>query len=98
MEANGADFDAREMGFPYWVARRRRGSTLGRPQSNCAFDDPIAGGLVAMTSVLALYAEGCSRFRTGGSAENRASIAANLSLGYVIDEEWVTLAPPEVNV
>lgn len=34
------------------------------------------------------------QFRTGGSADNPAIIAANAALGYVIDEHWLTLTPP----
>lgn len=37
---------------------------------------------------------GVEVFRTGGAVENAAILATNRSLGYVIDEEWVTLAPP----
>jgi hypothetical protein len=44
-------------------------------------------------SVLALLADGVTRFRTGGSADNAAILAANDVVGYVRDEEWVTLAP-----
>jgi hypothetical protein len=42
--------------------------------------------------VLALTAEGVTRFRTGGSVDNVAILRANEALGYVRDEEWVTLA------
>lgn len=49
------------------------------------------GAAVKAASVLALADEGVSRFRTGGSAENAAILAANSTLGYVRDEEWVTL-------
>ncbi|MFK3669200.1 acetyltransferase [Leifsonia aquatica] len=45
-------------------------------------------------SLLALDAAGVRGFRTGGSADNAAIIAANAALGYVRDEEWLTLAPP----
>ncbi|WP_223246596.1 GNAT family N-acetyltransferase [Curtobacterium sp. ER1/6] len=44
-------------------------------------------------SVRVLAGEGVRRFRTGGSADNRAIIRANQRLGYVTDEEWVTLEP-----
>ncbi|MBF4588694.1 GNAT family N-acetyltransferase [Curtobacterium sp. VKM Ac-1395] len=44
-------------------------------------------------SVLALLADGVTRFRTGGSADNAAILAANDVVGYVRDEEWVTLEP-----
>jgi hypothetical protein len=44
-------------------------------------------------SVLALLADGVTRFRTGGSSDNAAILAANDVVGYVRDEEWVTLAP-----
>lgn len=46
---------------------------------------------VKAASVLALSAEGVTRFRTGGSADNAGIIRANTVLGYVRDEEWVTL-------
>ncbi len=50
---------------------------------------------VKAASVLALRTSGVERFRTGGSAENPGIISANTALGYVRDEEWVTLAPPD---
>lgn len=50
------------------------------------------GAAVKAASVLALLAEGVEVFRTGGAAENSAILATNRSLGYVIDEEWLTLA------
>jgi hypothetical protein len=34
-----------------------------------------------------------SRIRTGGSADNAPIMAANATLGFVIDEHWVTLQP-----
>ncbi|WP_144805305.1 GNAT family N-acetyltransferase [Curtobacterium sp. BH-2-1-1] len=49
------------------------------------------GTAVKAASVLALLDAGVTRFRTGGSADNPAIIAANTALGYVRDEEWVTL-------
>lgn len=45
-------------------------------------------------TLLALDADGVRRFRTGGSAENAAILAANTALGYVRDDEWLTLAAP----
>lgn len=51
------------------------------------------GTAVKAASVLALLDAGVTRFRTGGSADNPAIIAANTALGYVRDEEWVTLEP-----
>ena len=50
----------------------------------------IATALKA-TSVLALMGRGIERFRTGGSFDNPAIQRANAALGYVIDEEWLTL-------
>ncbi|MEG8034485.1 hypothetical protein QP157_03855 [Sphingomonas sp. LR61] len=47
---------------------------------------------VKAASVLVLAAEGVTRFRTGGSADNTAILRANDAVGYVRDEEWVTLA------
>jgi GNAT superfamily N-acetyltransferase len=49
------------------------------------------GQAVKAASVLALVTTGTTRFRTGGSADNAAIAAANAALGYVRDEEWVTL-------
>lgn len=46
---------------------------------------------VKAASILALTSEGITRFRTGGSADNAAILRANATLGYVRDEEWVTL-------
>lgn len=47
-------------------------------------------------SVLDLLDTGVTVIRTGGSSENVAVLAANTSLGLVVDEEWVTMAPPPV--
>lgn len=52
------------------------------------------GSAVKAASVLALLRDGVEVFRTGGAAENTAILAANQRLGYVIDEEWITLEPP----
>jgi len=49
---------------------------------------------VKAASVLALLLDGAKCFRTGGSHDNVASLAANTSLGYTIDEAWLTLAAP----
>ncbi|WP_420367187.1 acetyltransferase [Curtobacterium sp. L1-20] len=49
------------------------------------------GIAVKAASVLTLAAEGVTRFRTGGSADNVAILRANDAVGYVRDEEWVTL-------
>jgi GNAT superfamily N-acetyltransferase len=54
------------------------------------------GSAVKAASVLALLADGHRRFRTGGATENGASVAAAHSLGYIVDERWLTLAPPVV--
>ncbi|MFI2101714.1 GNAT family N-acetyltransferase [Isoptericola sp. NPDC019693] len=54
-------------------------------------------GLAAAVKALSLgelRAAGVRRFRTGGAAENAAIIAVNESLGYVRDEEWLTLDHP----
>lgn len=51
------------------------------------------GTAVKAASILALSAAGVTRFRTGGSADNNAITRANAALGYIRDEEWVTLAP-----
>lgn len=49
------------------------------------------GTAVKAASILALAADGVTRFRTGGSAENTAILRSNDAVGYVRDEEWVTL-------
>lgn len=51
------------------------------------------GAAVKAASVMSLADEGRMRFRTGGDAGNAASVGANLALGYVVDEEWLTFAP-----
>ncbi|SDZ32123.1 hypothetical protein SAMN05216554_3256 [Herbiconiux ginsengi] len=48
------------------------------------------GSAVKSASVLALSEQGHVRFRTGGSMDNPASIAANRAVGYERDEEWLT--------
>ena len=53
------------------------------------------GAGVKAASVLALLGAGVMAFRTGGSRENAAIIAAGAALGYRIDEEWLTLEAPE---
>ncbi|WP_052129241.1 N-acetyltransferase [Clavibacter michiganensis] len=53
------------------------------------------GRAVKAASVLALRDAGIETFRTGGSRENAAIIAAGTALGYRIDEEWLTLHAPE---
>lgn len=50
------------------------------------------GSAVKAASVRARLDAGFTTFRTGGAAENVAIIAVNRALGYVFDEEWVTLA------
>lgn len=52
------------------------------------------GRAVKAASVLALLAAGVEVFRTGGAAESAAILAANRGLGYIIDEQWITLDPP----
>jgi GNAT superfamily N-acetyltransferase len=49
---------------------------------------------VKAASVLAVAEAGVQRLRTGGSADNTAIIRADEALGFVLDEEWVTLALP----
>ena len=51
------------------------------------------GVAVKALSVLTLVDDGVERFRTGGSADNAGILRANALLGYVRDEEWVTLEP-----
>lgn len=63
------------------VARNHRGQHLSEA--------------VKASAVLELSDHGIRVFRTGGSAENLAIIAANAALGYVQDEEWFTYAPPD---
>ncbi|GAB2677558.1 hypothetical protein [Kribbella swartbergensis] len=45
-------------------------------------------------SLLALARDGVTVVRTGGSEENRGILPANQSLGFGIDEHWVTMTPP----
>lgn len=52
------------------------------------------GSAVKAASMLALFSGDVRRCRTGGSIDNPAIIAANAAVGYVRDEEWVTLADP----
>ncbi|MDN5775540.1 MAG: hypothetical protein L0H96_01350 [Humibacillus sp.] len=45
-------------------------------------------------SLLALARHGVTLVRTGGSDENRGILATNASLGFHVDEHWITLAAP----
>lgn len=56
------------------------------------------GAAVKASSVLGLLADGTETFRTGGSALNPAILAANHRVGYVVDERWLTFAPPAAPV
>lgn len=51
------------------------------------------GTAVKAASLLGLLREGVDVFRTGGAEGNSAILHANQSLGYVVDEEWLTLSP-----
>lgn len=62
------------------VAARRRGLGLSTA--------------VKAASVLDLLDSGITAIRTGGASENAAILAANRALGFEVDEEWLTLAPP----
>ena len=53
------------------------------------------GTAVKAASVLALLETGATVFRTGGSSENAAIMAAGAALGYRVDEEWLTLEAPQ---
>lgn len=59
------------------VARDRRGQALA--------------AAVKAASLLALARDGVAVVRTGGSEENRAILAVNASLGFRVDERWLTL-------
>ncbi|OZB89053.1 MAG: hypothetical protein B7X41_04870, partial [Microbacterium sp. 14-71-5] len=48
---------------------------------------------VKAASVLDLLGRGVTTIRTGGSADNPAILAANRAVGFVVDEQWVTLRP-----
>ncbi len=52
------------------------------------------GTAVKAASLRALLEVGVTAFRTGGSSENAAIVAAGASLGYRVDEEWLTLEEP----
>ncbi|MGC4936530.1 GNAT family N-acetyltransferase [Kribbella sp. DT2] len=52
------------------------------------------GQAVKALSILTLYADGVRVFGTGGAALNAASLGANESLGYVVEERWRSYAPP----
>ena len=53
----------------------------------------VGSGLKA-ASVLALLDDGVESIRTGGSADNDAILRANHTIGFTIDEHWVTLVAP----
>jgi GNAT superfamily N-acetyltransferase len=49
---------------------------------------------VKAASILAVAADGVRVFGTGGAQVNAASIRMNESLGYAVEERWVSLAEP----
>lgn len=50
---------------------------------------------VKAASLLAVSRDGVVVVRTGGSDENGGILAANASLGFEVDEHWVTLSAPQ---
>jgi len=54
------------------------------------------GKALLATALLELLGTGYASIRTGVADENAASIAALEAVGFVRDEEWLTLAPPPV--
>ena len=50
---------------------------------------------VKAASIKALAADGIRNFGTGGAQSNAGSIRMNEHLGYVIEERWLSLAPPQ---
>ncbi|TCM49384.1 GNAT family N-acetyltransferase [Kribbella sp. VKM Ac-2568] len=52
------------------------------------------GQAVKAASILALLADGCTLFGTGGAGLNAASLGANEALGYTVEERWYSYAPP----
>ncbi|MEW1953611.1 acetyltransferase [Terrabacter sp. NPDC080008] len=50
---------------------------------------------VKAASLLALARDGVTVVRTGGSADNGRILAANVALGFRVDEHWLTLTAPE---
>ncbi|EEH65646.1 hypothetical protein HMPREF0058_1616 [Actinomyces urogenitalis DSM 15434] len=49
---------------------------------------------VKAASILATYALGARCWGTGGAGVNTASLTMNRSLGFVLEPQWHTLAPP----
>ena len=49
---------------------------------------------VKAASILATYAAGARRWGTGGAGVNAGSLAMNLALGFELEPQWHTLAPP----
>ncbi|MDY7528886.1 MULTISPECIES: hypothetical protein [unclassified Cryobacterium] len=76
------------------------GATLVRAETEFPSDDPSfrrIGLAVAVNaaSINALAADGIRIFGTGGAQSNAGSIRMNEHLGYVIEERWLSLAPPQ---
>jgi len=60
---------------------------------NPAHRDKGIGKALLATAILKLLADGIKSIRTGVADENVASITALESVGFVKDEEWLTLSP-----
>lgn len=92
---SSSDIDARLLAMTYVNL-----ATAGDPaETDFTVVAPEARGrglamAVKAASIEWMLTQGVTRFRTGGSSHNAAIIAANRALGYVQDEEWVTLTAP----
>ncbi|MCI4656684.1 GNAT family N-acetyltransferase [Cryobacterium zhongshanensis] len=76
------------------------GVTLARAETEFTSVDPSCRRLglavaVKAASINALAADGIRTFGTGGAQSNAGSIRMNEHLGYVIEERWLSLAPPQ---
>ena len=87
----GAPRGARTVGWAMWECPPELGLPCHRVvnRSGAMAPDHVFGGEERQRAMLA--AEGVTQFRTGGSADNLAILRANDAVGYIQDEEWVTL-------
>jgi len=74
------------------VGRHGNGVEIDFYSVNSALKGKGVGKALLATAILKMIAEGIKSIRTGVADENVASITALESVGFVRDEEWLTLA------
>ncbi|MDH2445215.1 acetyltransferase [Amnibacterium sp. CER49] len=97
LDAGRRAFGAFEQGQLLAATVARRDGERAETDFTCVRRDARRRGLAAAVkgaAVLALAREGARVFGTGGARGNAGSIRMNEALGYVLEERWLSYAPP----